>query len=40
MFSVSEAEAAAIRAAYEQRRYFPGIFGNAQAQECVRVIAG
>jgi hypothetical protein len=44
MFSVSEAEAAAIRAAYEQRgelsaavelrRRFPGIVDNVQAREC------
>jgi hypothetical protein len=50
MFSVSEAEAAAIRAAYEQRgelaaavelrRYFPGIADTAQARECARIIAG
>jgi hypothetical protein len=50
MFSVSEAEAAAIRAAYEQRgelaaavelrRRFPGIDSTAQAREFVRVIAG
>ena len=46
MFSVSEDEAAAIRAAYRQsgelaaavelRRRFPGIFDNAQARECAR----
>ena len=50
MFSVSEAEAAAIRAAYERggelaaavelRRYFPGIESNAKARECARTIAG
>jgi hypothetical protein len=50
MFSVSETEAAAIRAAYEQRgelaaaverrRRFPGIDSTAQARECARVIAG
>jgi hypothetical protein len=50
MFSVTEAEAAAIRAAYEQRgelsaavelrRRFPGIESNAQARECARIIAG
>jgi hypothetical protein len=50
MFSVSEAEAAAIRAAYERggelaaavelRRHFPGTISNAQARECARVIAG
>jgi hypothetical protein len=47
---VSESEAAAIRAAYEQggefsaaialRRLFPGITDNAKAQECARTIAG
>jgi hypothetical protein len=50
MFVVSEAEAAAIRAVYEQRgefaaaielrRRFPGITDNAQAQEWARTIAG
>ena len=50
MFCVSEAEATAIRAAYEQggefsaaielRRLFPGITDNAKARECVRIIAG
>jgi hypothetical protein len=50
MFVVSEADAAAIRAAFEQRgefaaavelrRLFPGITDNAQARECARVIAG
>jgi hypothetical protein len=50
MFSVTEAEAAAIRAAYEQRgelsaavelrRRFPGITDNVQARECARTIAG
>jgi hypothetical protein len=50
MFVVSEAEAAAIRAVYEQRgefaaaielrRRFPGITDNAQARECARTIAG
>jgi hypothetical protein len=50
MFVVSEAEAAAIRAVYEQRgelsaaielrRLFPGITDNAQARECARTIAG
>ena len=50
MFCVSEAEAAAIRAAYEQggelsaaielRRLFPGITDNAKARECARTIAG
>jgi hypothetical protein len=50
MFLVSEAEATAIRTAYEQggelsaaievRRLFPGITDNAKAQECARIIAG
>ena len=50
MFTVSEEEAAAIRAAYEQRgelsavvelrRRFPGIASTAQAGECARIIAG
>jgi hypothetical protein len=50
MFVVSEAEAAAIRAAFEQqgelsaavelRRLFPGITNNVQARECARTIAG
>jgi hypothetical protein len=50
MFVVSEAEAAAIRAAYEQRgelsaavelrRRFPGIASTAQARECAHTIAG
>jgi hypothetical protein len=50
MFVVSEAEAAAIRAAYEQggelsaaielRRLFPGITDNAKARECARTIVG
>ena len=50
MFVVTEAEAAAIRAVYEQhgefsaaielRRLFPGITDNVQARECVRIIAG
>ena len=50
MFTISEEEAAAIRAAFEQqgelsaaielRRLFPGVTGNVQARECVRVIAG
>ena len=49
MFCVSEAEAAAIRTAYEQggelsaaielRRLFPGITDNAKARECARAIA-
>jgi hypothetical protein len=50
MFAVTEAEAAAIRTAFEQRgelsaavelrRLFPGITDNAQARECARTIAG
>jgi hypothetical protein len=50
MFTVSEAEAAAIRAAYERggelaaamelRRRFRGIESNAQAWEFARIIAG
>jgi hypothetical protein len=50
MFVVTEADAAAIRAVYEQRgefaaavelrRPFPGITDNAQARGCVRTIAG
>jgi hypothetical protein len=50
MFVVTEADAAAIRASYEQRgefaaavelrRRFPGITDNAQARECARTIAG
>jgi hypothetical protein len=50
MFVVSDAEAAAIRAVFQQRgefaaavelrRRFPGITDNAQARECVRTIAG
>ena len=50
MFTVTEAEAAAIRAAYEQdgelsapielRRLFPGVADNAKARECARTIAG
>ena len=50
MFIVSEIEAAAIRAVYEQRgelsaavelcRLFPGIVDNVQARECARIIAG
>ena len=49
MFLVSEAEAAAIRRAYEEsgelaaavelRRYFPGIADNASARLCARTIA-
>ena len=50
MFVVTEADAAAMRAVYEQRsefsaavelrRRFPGITDNAQARECARTIAG
>ena len=50
MFSVTEEEAAAIRAVYEQggelsaavelRRRFPAIESTAQARECARIIAG
>jgi hypothetical protein len=50
MFVVSEAEAAAIRTAFEQRgelsaaielrRLFPGITDNLQARDVARVIAG
>jgi hypothetical protein len=50
MFVVSEAEAGAIRAVFQQRgefaaavelrRRFPGITDNTQARECVRTIAG
>ena len=49
MFSVTEAEAAAIRRVFEEegelsalielRRHFPGITDNAKARECVRTIA-
>ena len=50
MFVVTEADAAAIRAAFEQegelsaaielRRRFPGITDNAKARQCARSIAG
>ncbi|MGA8195819.1 MAG: hypothetical protein WB902_20885 [Acetobacteraceae bacterium] len=50
MFVVTEAEAAAIRAVFDQRgelsaavelrRLFPGITDTAQARECARTIAG
>ena len=50
MFVVSEAEAAAIRAVFDQRgelsaavelrRLFPGITDMAEARECARTIAG
>jgi hypothetical protein len=49
MFVVSEAEAAAIRIAFERggelsatvelRRLFPGVTDTAQARECARTIA-
>lgn len=49
MFIVSEAEATAIRAAFERggeflaavelRRLFPGVTDNAKARECARTIA-
>ncbi len=50
MFAITEAEAAGIRVAFEQRgelsavvelrRLFPGVTDNVQARECVRTIAG
>ena len=50
MFVVSDADAAAIQAAFEEcgelsvvvelRRRLPGITDNAQALECTRTIAG
>jgi hypothetical protein len=50
MFVVTEADATAIRAVFEQRgefaaavelrRRFPGTADNAQARECARTIAG
>jgi hypothetical protein len=50
MFVVTEADAAAIRAAFarggelsaavELRRLFPGITSTTQARECARTIAG
>jgi hypothetical protein len=50
MFCVSEAQAAVIRTAFEQRgelsavvelrRLFPGVANIALARECVRTIAG
>ena len=49
MFIVTEAEAAAIRTAFEQRgelsaavelrRLFPGVIDMAEARECARTIA-
>jgi len=50
MFVVTEADAAAIRAVYEQRgelaaavelrQRFPGVADNEQARACARTIAG
>jgi hypothetical protein len=50
MFTVSEADAAAIRAAFDRggelsavvelRRIFPAITDNVLARECARTIAG
>ena len=50
MFTVSESDAAAIRAAFDQggelsaaievRRLFRGITDNEQARQCARTIAG
>jgi hypothetical protein len=50
MFVITEADAAAIRAAFDRggefaaavelRRLFPGIANNVQARECARTIAG
>jgi hypothetical protein len=50
MFVVSEAEAAAIRAAFDRggelsaavelRRLFPGVTDLAEARDCARTIAG
>jgi hypothetical protein len=50
MFVVSEAEATAIRTAFDQggefaaavelRQLFPGVADNAQARACARTIAG
>jgi hypothetical protein len=50
MFVVTKAEAAAIRAVFDQqgklsaaielRRLFPGITDNLEARECARTIAG
>jgi hypothetical protein len=50
MFVITEADAAAIRAAFERgdelsaavelRRLFPGIGNNAEARRCARTIAG
>ncbi len=50
MFIITEAEAAAIRAVFDQegelsaaielRRRFPGVTDNAKARACARTIAG
>ena len=50
MFVVTEADAAAIRAAFKEdgelpaaielRRRFPGITDNTKARKCARIIAG
>ena len=50
MFVVTEAEASAVRTAFDQggefaaavelRRLFPGVTDTAQARECARAIAG
>ena len=50
MFAVTEAEAAMVRAAFDQggefsaavelRRLFPGITDITKARECARIIAG
>jgi hypothetical protein len=50
MFVVTEADVAAIRAAFDRggefsaavevRRLFPSITDNAEARECARIIAG
>jgi len=50
MFTVTEAESAAIRAVFDQegevsaaielRRRFPGIIDNMEARACARTIAG
>jgi len=50
MFAVNEADAAAIRAIFDEegelsaaievRRRFPGITDNAKARECAKIIAG
>jgi len=50
MFTVSEEEAAAMRAAFDRggelaaaielRRWFPGISDNEHARQCARMIAG